>query len=254
MLKITHKLLGWLQYIQHQNKFMRSVLLIVFFSIWFLPNLHSQFLTRERVLNDENFDKKPWSFGYFFGINRYDFNFDYTEDRPDIFVEQSYGFNVGLLGNKRITEYLDLRIEPGLVYNARTLFFTDIPGEDNDQMRELNSTYIHIPLLLKFSTKRLNNFKPFVVGGLSYSYNLSSNEKNPDDNSAGQFRMTSNTFYYEVGFGIDLYLPYFKFTPSIRGVFALSDELVRDENPNSLYTSQIEVMQSRGLFLNFTFQ
>ena len=66
--------------------------------------------------------------------------------------------------------------------------------------------------------------------------------------------MTNNTFYYEVGFGIDLYLPYFKFSPSIRGVFALSDELVRDEDPNSLYTSNIEVMQSRGIFLNFTFQ
>jgi len=233
---------------------MQKKLVLVFFLIWAGSQIQAQFLTRERILNDENFDKKSWSWGYYFGINRYDFNFDYKEDRPDIYVEQNYGFNVGLLGNKRINEYLDLRFEPGLVYNARTLFYLDIPGDENDRVRELNSTYIHFPLLLKFSTKRLNNFKPFVVGGFSYSHNLSSNEKNPDDNSSGQFRMTNNTFYYEVGFGIDLYLPYFKFSPSIRGVFALSDELVRDENPNSLYTSNIEVMQSRGIFLNFTFQ
>ena len=233
---------------------MQKKLVLVFFLIWAGSQIQAQFLTRERILNDENFDKKSWSWGYYFGINRYDFNFDYKEDRPDIYVEQNYGFNVGLLGNKRINEYLDLRFEPGLVYNARTLFDLDIPGDENDRVRELNSTYIHFPLLLKFSTKRLNNFKPFVVGGFSYSHNLSSNEKNPDDNSSGQFRMTNNTFYYEVGFGIDLYLPYFKFSPSIRGVFALSDELVRDENPNSLYTSNIEVMQSRGIFLNFTFQ
>ena len=233
---------------------MQKKLVLVFFLIWAGSQIQAQFLTRERILNDENFDKKPWSWGYYFGINRYDFNFDYKEDRPDIYVEQNYGFNVGLLGNKRINEYLDLRFEPGLVYNARTLFYLDIPGDENDRVRELNSTYIHFPHLLKFSTKRLNNFKPFVVGGFSYSHNLSSNEKNPDDNSSGQFRMTNNTFYYEVGFGIDLYLPYFKFSPSIRGVFALSDELVRDEDPNSLYTSNIEVMQSRGIFLNFTFQ
>ncbi|RXG27662.1 MULTISPECIES: type IX secretion/gliding motility protein PorT/SprT [Leeuwenhoekiella] len=233
---------------------MQKKLVLVFFLIWAGSQIQAQFLTRERILNDENFDKKSWSWGYYFGINRYDFNFDYKEDRPDIYVEQNYGFNVGLLGNKRINEYLDLRFEPGLVYNARTLFYLDIPGDENDRIRELNSTYIHFPLLLKFSTKRLNNFKPFVVGGFSYSHNLSSNEKNPDDNSSGQFRMTNNTFYYEVGFGIDLYLPYFKFSPSIRGVFALSDELVRDEDPNSLYTSNIEVMQSRGIFLNFTFQ
>ena len=233
---------------------MQKKLVLVFFLIWAGSQIQAQFLTRERILNDENFDKKSWSWGYYFGINRYDFNFDYKEDRPDIYVEQNYGFNVGLLGNKRINEYLDLRFEPGLVYNARTLFYLDIPGDENDRIRELNSTYIHFPLLLKFSTKRLNNFKPFVVGGFSYSHNLSSNEKNPDDNSSGQFRMTNNTFYYEVGFGIDLYLPYFKFSPSIRGVFALSDELVRDEDPNSLYTSNIEVMQSRGIFLNFSFQ
>lgn len=233
---------------------MQKKLVLVFFLIWAGSQIQAQFLTRERILNDENFDKKSWSWGYYFGINRYDFNFDYKEDRPDIYVEQNYGFNVGLLGNKRINEYLDLRFEPGLVYNARTLFYLDIPGDENDRVRELNSTYIHFPLLLKFSTKRLNNFKPFVVGGFSYSHNLSSNEKNPDDNSSGQFRMTNNTFYYEVGFGIDLYLPYFKFSPSIRGVFALSDELVRDEDPNSLYTSNIQVMQSRGIFLNFTFQ
>ena len=233
---------------------MRKIIAYLVFFIWFIPNLQAQFLSRERILNDENFDKKPWSFGYYFGINRYDFNFDYKEQRPDIFVEQSYGFNVGLLVNKRINEYLDLRLEPGLVYNGRNLYYQDIAGEENDRLRELNSTYIHIPLLVKFSTKRLNNFKPFVVGGLSYSYNLSSNENNPDDNSAGQFRMKDNTFYYEVGFGIDLYLPYFKFSPSIRGVFALTDELVPDENPNSVYTSNIEVMQSRGIFLNFTFQ
>ena len=233
---------------------MQKKLVLVFLLIWASSQIQAQFLTRERILNDENFDKKSWSWGYYFGINRYDFNFDYKEDRPDIYVEQNYGFNVGLLGNKRINEYLDLRFEPGLVYNARTLFYLDIPGDENDRVRELNSTYIHFPLLLKFSTKRLNNFKPFVVGGFSYSHNLSSNEKNPDDNSSGQFRMTNNTFYYEVGFGIDLYLPYFKISPSIRGVFALSDELVRDEDPNSLYTSNIEVMQSRGIFLNFTFQ
>jgi hypothetical protein len=66
--------------------------------------------------------------------------------------------------------------------------------------------------------------------------------------------MTNNSYYYEVGFGIDLYLYYFKFTPSIRGVFALNDELVRDADPNSIYTSNIEKMSSRGVFINFTFQ
>jgi hypothetical protein len=108
--------------------------------------------------------------------------------------------------------------------------------------------------LIKFSADRLNNFRPFVLAGASTSLNLSSNENNPDDNSVGQFRMKTNTFYYEFGLGLDLYLPYFKFSPSLRGIFAINDELVRDANPNSIYTSNVEQMRTRGIFLNFTFQ
>ena len=124
----------------------------------------------------------------------------------------------------------------------------------SDLTREVKSTYIHFPLLLKVSTKRLNNFKPFLVGGLSTALNLSSNEENPDDNNAGQFRTKKGMFFYEVGFGIDFYLEWFKFTPSIRGVFAINDELVRDRDPESPWTGDIASMKTRGVFVNFTFQ
>jgi hypothetical protein len=108
--------------------------------------------------------------------------------------------------------------------------------------------------LLKFSTKRLNNWKPFLIGGVSTSLNLSSNEKNPEDNSLGQFRTTRITNYFELGFGVDIYLYFFKFTPTIRGVFATSNELVPDNNPLSTYTSNLSAINSRGMFINFTFQ
>ena len=57
-----------------------------------------------------------------------------------------------------------------------------------------------------------------------------------------------------LGFGIDLYFEYFKFSPSIRGIFSTQDELIRDQNPASQWTGNIEQMQTRGVFVNFTFQ
>lgn len=209
------------------------------------------FFSKEKIKNLENFDKNRWSWGYFLGFNSYDFKFDYKDQAKDILVKKNIGFNVGLIGDLRINDYIDLRFEPGVVFANRELTFPEI-AEDN--VREVKSTYIHLPLLVKFSTKRLNNFKPFVVGGVSTSINLSSNMNNPDDNSTGEFRMNNNTYYYEVGFGIDLYLFFFKFTPSIRGVFAINDELKRDKDPNSPYTGNISQMSSRGVFINFTFQ
>ncbi len=225
-------------------------------------NMSAQLFSKERVQNLQNFDKPRFSYGYILGLNFYDFNFDYNvpedgDPYTEVIHDETMGFSVGLLGNMRISDHFDLRFEPMVTFSTRNLLFNSNDFEITDtfrSQREVKSTYVHLPLLLKISTKRINNIKPFIVGGLSTSLNLSSNEKNPDDNAAGQFRMKTNTNYYEIGFGIDLYLYYFKFTPSIRGVFAMSDELQRDNDPFSPWTSNIEKMSSRGIFLNFTFQ
>ena len=219
----------------------------------------AQLFTKERVLNNENFDKPRLSYGYYLGLNSYDFNIDYKSNLKDIQVIKSTGFNVGLVGNIRINDFFDLRLEPGLVMSNRNLsysetYFEGLIFDESDTEREIRSTYIHIPLLLKISTKRINNIKPFIVAGVSTALNLSSNQDNPDDNSQGNFRLKKNNIFYEMGIGIDIYLTWFKFTPSIRGVFSISDEHIKDFDSNSPWTRNISKMQTRGVFVNFTFQ
>ena len=219
----------------------------------------AQLFSKERIKNQENFDKQFLTWGYYLGFNSYDFKFNYNQDLKDILVKTSIGFNVGLIGDMRLNNHFNLRFEPGLYISQRDLqydesYFYGTMLNDSQLTREVKSTYIHFPLLLKVSTKRLNNFKPFVVGGFSTALNLSSNEKNPDDNKVGQFRTKTNMLFYEVGFGIDFYLEWFKFTPSIRGVFALNDEVVKDAEPDSPWTGNIASMKTRGVFVNFTFQ
>ncbi|GAB4155707.1 MAG: porin family protein [Winogradskyella sp.] len=236
----------------------RILVLLLFLSAY--TNGNAQLFTKEKVANNiDNLDQKFLSWGYFLGFNQYDFKFDYNEDLRDILVDKTFGFHLGLIGDMRINNYMNLRLEPGVFFTTRNLrydesYFAGTDFNDSDLLREVKSTYIHIPLLLKVSTKRINNFKPFIIGGFSTALNLSSNQDNPDDNSAGEFRMTKNTYFYEIGFGIDLYLLYFKFTPSIRGVFAINDEIVRDADPNSPWTGNVAKMQTRGIFINFTFQ
>ncbi|MXN91881.1 outer membrane beta-barrel protein [Flavobacterium sp. Sd200] len=221
---------------------------------------HAQFGTnvfgRDPITNLENFDKQRVHWGYFLGFNSYDFKIDYkTNPDVDIHVKSTTGFNVGLVGNLRLFEYLDLRFEPGLYYTQRDLTFTG-PGlvELSDRFREVRSTYIHFPLLLKFSSKRTGNIRPYLVGGLSRTLNFDSNEKVTDDNITAQvFRMKTWTNNWEIGAGIDIYFEYFKFSPSIRGVFGLDDELIRDNDPNSSYTGNVAAMKTRGVFVNFTF-
>ncbi|QNJ96905.1 type IX secretion/gliding motility protein PorT/SprT [Constantimarinum furrinae] len=232
-------------------------LLFILTVVLLTQSAQAQLFSRERLANLETFDQRFLTWGYFLGFNSYDFKIEYndqiTDMDTDIIVDSQSGFNVGLIGDMRVNNYVNLRLEPGLYFAQRNLRF---PGfeEEKDILREVKAAYIHVPLLVKLSTKRLNNIKPFIVVGVSQSFNLSSNQDNPEDNFQGQFRMTKGTSYYELGFGIDFYLYYFKFTPSIRGVFASTDELVPDDDPNSPWTGNISSMKTRGIFVNFTFQ
>ena len=211
------------------------------------------------VLNIPNDDKLPLNWGYFVGLNQFDYQISYlnpnyntnsSEEVTEILVQKSTGFNVGLIGEMRINELLDLRLEPGF-YSGKTTLESNI---EKDSIREIKSTYINVPLLLKFSANRSGNWRPFIVGGPYAAINLSSNENSIDDNKSGTFKVKKWNYGYQIGVGIDVYLSYFKFTPSIRGVFSLTDDAIRDDDPQSPWTANIHKMRSRGIFLVLTFE
>lgn len=214
------------------------------------------FAQRYRVDNLPTFDRKRVHFGFYLGLNYNDFKIDYKQSNfPDasITTEPTPGFNVGLVADLRLHKNINLRFEPGLVSNSRKLFFNHLQTQ-RDSVREIGTTYMHLPLLLKFSTNRWKNMRPYVLAGVSYDHNFSSNEDNSNDNASGEFRMTTSNFMYEVGFGIDIYLYYFKFSPSIRGVFAINKELVDDNSANSPWTSPVNTFATRGIFLTLAFE
>jgi hypothetical protein len=236
---------------------------------------HAQFaksmFSKDPIINLENFQKQRVYFGFYLGFNSYDFKIDYNKFdadtdhiNQDILIKKSTGFNVGLVADLRLQEYVSLRFEPGLYNTKRDLQYPDsyfikttLPVFPNpsDQLREVNSTYLHFPLLLKFLALRTGNIRPYVLGGVSATLNLSSNSKSVDDNSDGNknFRVKPWTSNYEAGFGIDIFSEYFIFSPSIRGIFGLNDELIRDKDHDSPWTGNIESMKTRALFVNFTF-
>ena len=205
------------------------------------------------LVNLENFDKSKVYWGYFLGFNSYGFKIDYKSLQTiDVQVESTTGFNVGLVGDLRLQDYINLRFEPGLYYTQRNLVFPYF-NRELDSYREVKSTYINFQLLLKFSALRTGNVRPYLTAGVSRTLNLGSNSNSKDDNSQQRFRVKSWTSNYELGFGVDLYFEYFKFSPSIRGVFSLEDELIRDNDPNSPWTSNIESLKTRAILINFTF-
>jgi opacity protein-like surface antigen len=214
---------------------------------------------RRNVDNLPTFDDPKIHYGFYLGINQNDFKVNY---RPSNFpstileIKPTLGFNVGLIADFRVHKNVNLRFEPGLISNSKTIYFNNSPtlNTERDSIREIGSTYLHLPLVLKLSSDRWNNVRPYVLAGVSYDHNFSSNQENSDDNFSGEFRMKTSNFMYELGVGLDIYLSFFKFSPSIRGVFAMNRELIDDNNSNSPWTSPINIFSTRGVFLNFSFE
>ena len=216
--------------------------------------------SKDPIINLETWQQQRLYFGFYLGFSSYDFKIDYKTVGPDIQVKKSTGFNVGLVADLKLQEYINLRFEPGLYYTKRDLYYPSIPLAGTsyvypgDIKREVNSTYIHFPLLLKFSSLRTGNVRPYLLGGLSSTLNLSSNSKSKDDNYTQRFRVKPWTTNYELGLGIDIFSEYFIFSPSVRGVFGLKDELIRDTSVvNSAYTDNIDSIKTRAFIINFTF-
>jgi hypothetical protein len=181
------------------------------------------------------------STGYLLGLNRYGFAVEYEAvagPTDQVVVAEQTGFQVGLIGEYRLNNFSDLRLEPALVITSRTL-------ENLPDSPQAKSTYINLPVLMKVSTLRFANVKPYMVAGPSVSINLNSQENTEPDVNVLKTKMFN--YGYELGIGVDLYMPYFKFSPSIRGVFGQSNELVTDlPNVQGIYT--------RGVFLMLTFE
>lgn len=205
--------------------------------------------------NLQNFDQRDFRFGYFIGINQYDNRVDYKNytDYP-ISIDRSEGINVGLIGELKLNENLFLSIEPGLHANKKNITFNERQFFTNysDTLWTVKANNIHIPFLLKYSSKRLGNFRPYLKAGLSTSINLNEIEGNLSNYGLDNFKLQKFNFYYELAFGIDFYLRYFKFSPSIRGVFSLKNELPKN-TPENPWTRNIDKFLTRAVFINFSF-
>jgi hypothetical protein len=229
--------------------------IIIFY--FFMTSAIALYAQGERIEYLPTFDKKQIHYGFYIGLNQNDLKVSLKDvdavPNANITTTAASGFNVGIVADLRLHKNLNVRFEPGLMTNTKNINFNHLIAS-NEKTREISSTYLHVPLLLKFSTDRYKNIRPYVLAGLSYNYNFSSNEANQDDNSSGQFRMNTSNYMYEVGVGIDIYLYFFKFSPSIRGIFALNNEIKYDDDPKSPWTSPVNYMGTRGVFLTFAFE
>ena len=212
----------------------------------------------------EKLDHKKYHWGFYLGAKHYGYKLNYKDElkyaESIVSIPNANGFNVGLVGGWRINPYIALRVEPGFtVAQARITFMNPMLNKGTKSkpvfpQNEIDINELRVPFYLKLNGSRYGNVRPFVLLGFAYGYNFSSNQTSEEDNAAGVFRSSAHNLSYEFGVGVDIYTPYFKFSPAIKAFYSINNQLVQDIKPGSPYTSFVDQIKSRGIFMTIYFE
>ena len=203
------------------------------------------------------YDEKTWHFGFSVGLNYMDFKIDPIRNLSGLTNFKNVrsitepGYTIAIISNLRLAKYADLRFNPGFATTNRKLEFDLIDPNSEERITEdrtIESAFIEFPLELKFKSQRIDNYRLYVLGGVKYSLDLSSDEESEDDRV---FKIMQNDYAYELGAGIDIYFEFFKFSPQIKATFGMTN--LRVEDGTQLVTG-IEALQTRAILINFTFE
>ena len=229
--------------------------LLIFFTLVLMEICYSQRIKKPQNL--PRYDFKKVHFGFSLGINALNFNINYnpkviTNDSLYVLESQDQkGFNLGIVSNFRLGKYTDLRFIPALVFGERQLLYSFKKNENIETEKKIvDSTLIDFPLSVKYKSARYNNFRSYVLLGLKYSLDIASQEDIIDQDNI-IIKLKSNDILGEVGFGMDFYSEFFKFSPEIKMSYGFINLLVNDE---SIYTKSIKRLYTKGWMISFTFE
>ena len=213
----------------------------------------------DKLMNRPYADLRKWHLGFGVGLHVQDLQFTHngyvTEDGETWFMEQpdfSPGFCVNGLFDLRLNNYFNLRVTPGMYFGNRVVHMIDTSG-GNTEKQNVKSTFVVLPVDLKFSAMRYRNVRPYVTGGVMPVFDVTKKRNEI-------LKLNSTDIYLTVGFGCDFYLPYFKLNPEIKFCFGMTDVLTHDrpdlaDDPTKLkFTQSLKKAPSSMVVLTFYFE
>lgn len=239
-----------------RRKVINTVIGILVFPLIGVSQLREQY-------NLPDHDEKRVRFGINLGVNRSHFSFTHHP----VFLQQSpfdsitvvesvnsTGINLAWLVNFRLGEHFDLRTFPVNLMFTEKYFQYYVPypdrpaGENYVTDKKIQSIALSIPVQIKFSSDRINNFKVYMIGGGKVEYDLASNAgaKNAED----KIKLKRLDYGVEAGLGFHFYFPMFVLTPEIKMGWGIGNLHSRDENLK--FSNVIDKINSRTINFSFT--
>lgn len=237
-------------------KNLKQFFFVILFCLCCLEVSAQERTTNKKVLNLPTHDDKAIHFGFCLGLNVMDFTITHSNylvgDLPLLasVTNLSPGFHIQAVSAARLSDQLELRFLPGVAFGQRNLIFY-YHDEPYENPQKLESSYITLPLLLKYKSKRVNNYRGFLVGGFNPRFDLAKNYRIED---GIYMSLKLNDFCYEMGSGFDFYLPYFKLSIELRGSWGMFDVLKRRTTPQPEFQNAVEKLRSSMYMISFFFE
>jgi hypothetical protein len=219
--------------------------------------LHAQYM---KEVYRPYHDDMTYYFGLTLGYNSTFLNFNrspaFTQTDSIIVAEpgRSGGVTMGLLATARLNEHFQFRINPLLViggakYLAYTLKTTS-PGEAPNQLQTLPATIVSFPFQVKFNSDRIRNFRTYMMAGLKYDIDLSSNSTARSNQDL--IKLSRTDYGYELGLGFNFYLPFVTISPEIKISNGLAN--LHRPDPTLKYSNVLDRIFSRMVVFSIHFE
>lgn len=220
---------------------------------------------QKKIQYNPGFDKQLFHMGFTLGFNSLDYRISpsytllYQSTADTIYrieTQQTLGVNLGIVSDLRIFEYLNVRFLPGMIFGQRNLEYKLRNFAYPDEMKfytysmKIPSIYLDAPITFKYRSQRVNNYRPYIIGGVALKYDLET-KRVGRNNSGYTIQQNPLDYYYEFGFGIDWYLVYFKLSTEFKYSFGTKDIIVKE---NIQYSTVIDKLRSRMFILSFHFE
>lgn len=225
-----------------------------------------------KPMNKPYIDLRPLHFGILVGTNFQDVELENTGPQmvtldDGTVVERNIvvdadkwnpGFTVGVLAEGRLSSHFAVRFAPTMHFGAKHLMFHDLTdldqeGRPRQTTQDMKNTYLSLPLDVKFSAQRFNNYRPYVIGGINPMVNLTQGDQD-------YLRLKRYDVMLEVGLGCDFYLPYFKLNPELKFCYSLTNSLdtkhadeLRDANLR-VFANAVRSAHTKMIVLTFYFE
>lgn len=178
-------------------------------------------------------DSKWLHYGFSIGLHTSSFQLKYSDKfvTPEmdsvhsIIPANAFGFSLGFITDFRLEDQFNIRVLPKVSFYEFPVDYNYTDDHIDPQLIE--ATYVEIPILLKYKSERHKNFRVYFVGGVAPGFEVSGKKRKEQSDN----RLLTKEFNVniELGFGIDMYYPLFKFSPEIRFSKGLLNLLREDE-------------------------